>query len=355
MFAIIDNQSGFVKDYAGQVINSQYVVALMRRCIIIFVTMKVLVYGSGAVGLGLASCLLKSRAEVCLVARAETVAALRQSGLVRTGIFGRFAARSETFSAYESLSEIGDRTFDYILVCTKSFDSAIAAEDLSRHPGLFGEQTKIVLCQNGWGNAEKFVVHFPKQRVYSSRVITGFTRRRPNEVEITVHADAVHIGSLYGSEVAAVEPLAKAIAEGGIPCGTVADIEKDLWAKMLYNCALNPLGAILDVPYGALAENSLSRDLMNHIVEEVFRVMTAAGFHTHWQSAEGFLKVFYDRLVPDTARHKSSTLQDIAGGKKTEIDALTGAVMELAGMHRIPIPYNHTIYNLIRFIEPRYI
>ena len=184
-------------------------------------------------------------------------------------------------------------------------------------------------------------------------MITGFTRRRPNEVEITVHADAIHIGSLFGCELKCVEPVAKAIAEGGIPAVTVGDIEKDLWAKMLYNCALNPLGAILDVPYGALAENTYSRDLMNHIIKEIFAVMSAAGFHTHWKSADGFLKVFYDKLVPDTAKHKSSTLQDIAAGKKTEIDSLTGAVLALADRHSIDVPYNRAVYAIIKSVEAR--
>ena len=313
--------------------------------------MRVLIYGAGAVGLGLASCLLKSRAEVCIVARADTVSALKKEGLTRTGIFDSFNAEPKTFSAYKSLDEIQSKSFDFILVCTKSFDSAIAAEDLSRHQGIFGKDTKIVLCQNGWGNAEKFTVHFPKERVYSARVITGFTRHKPNEVEITVHADAVHIGSLFGYEITPVESIAKAIAEGGIPCVTVSDIEKDLWAKMLYNCALNPLGAILDVPYGALAENPNSRDLMNHITREVFVVMTAAGFGTHWGSADDFLKVFYDKLVPDTAGHKSSMLQDIKAGKKTEIDAMTGAVLALAEKYHIDAPFNRTIYAIVKFIE----
>jgi 2-dehydropantoate 2-reductase len=325
--------------------------------------MKVLIYGTGAVGLGLASCLLKSQAEVyptqrqrswvCLIGRADTVTALRQGGLFRTGIFGHFHAGPNELAAYESLGETGNETFDFILVCTKSFDSAIAAGDLSRHSGIFSPDTKIILCQNGWGNAEKFLVHFPKERVYSARVITGFTRHKPNEVEITVHADAIHIGSLFGCSLAAVEPIAKAIAAGGIECITVPDIEKDLWAKMLYNCALNPLGAILDVPYGALAGSRWSRDLMNRIVEEVFGVMLAAGFRTHWQSADDFLKVFYKKLVPDTAGHKSSTLQDIAAGRKTEIDALTGQVLLLADKYKIEVPSNHAIFSIIKFLENR--
>ena len=315
--------------------------------------MKCLIYGTGAVGLGLASCLLKSQAGVCLIARADTTTALQQGGLSRTGIFGEVNAKHDSFAAYERLDDIKNEKFDYILVCTKSFDSAAAAEDLSQHQGLFAQNTKIILCQNGWGNAEKFLAHFPKGRVYSARVITGFTRRKPNEVEITVHADAIHIGSLFGCSLDAVEPIAKAIAAGGIECITVDAIEKDLWAKMLYNCALNPLGAILGVPYGALAENKWSKNLMNRITEEVFRVMTAAGFRTHWQSADDFLKVFYDKLVPDTAGHKSSTLQSIATGRKTEIDALTGQVLLLAEKHKIDVPCNHAIFSIIKFLENR--
>jgi 2-dehydropantoate 2-reductase len=313
--------------------------------------MKVLIYGTGAVGLGLASCLLKSRADVGLIARAKTVTSLRQGGLLRTGIFGRFHAPPDSFSASERLDDIKKEKFDYILVCTKSFDSADAADDLFRHQGLFDKNTRIILCQNGWGNAEKFLAHFPKERIYSARVITGFTRHKPDEVEITVHADAIHIGSLFGCPLAAVEPVAKAIAAGGIECITVSDIEKDLWAKMLYNCALNPLGAILGVPYGKLAQNQWSRDLMNRIIYEVFGVMAAAGFATHWQSADDFLKVFYDKLVPDTAGHKSSTLQSIAAGRKTEIDALTGQVLLLADKYKIDVTCNRTIFAIIRFLE----
>jgi len=313
--------------------------------------MRVLVYGAGSVGLGLASCLLKASIKVCLVARANTVRALREVGLTRTGIFGFFHAQPGTFVSYELLVEIQDRPFDFILVCTKSYDSAVSAQDISKHKKLFGKNTKIILCQNGWGNAEIFVRYFEKSRICNARIITGFTRRKPNEVEITVHADAIHIGSLFGGVSSPVQPLCQAIAQGDIPCETTESIEKDLWAKMLYNCALNPLGAILDVPYGKLAKNKYSNTLMDAIIEEVFIVMSAAGYKTHWQSAAGFLKVFYDKLVPDTALHKSSTLQDILAGKKTEIEALTGAVIRLAEKHKINVPHNQAVYSIIKFIE----
>ena len=315
--------------------------------------MKALIYGGGAVGLGLASCLLKSKATVDIIARKDTVAALQKNGLIRTGIFGNYRAEPSAFGSYTSPGQIENKTYDYILVCTKSFDSRKAAKNLYEYQSLFGRNTKIVLFQNGWSNAEKFASFFDRQIVYTARVITGFQRQSPNEVVITVHADSIHIGSLFGADVSRVRELSELINSGDIPCRTTDRIDKDIWAKMLYNCALNPLGAILDVPYGKLAEREFTRSIMNGIVEEVFTVMNLACHETHWQSAKDFLEVFYAELVPDTAEHKSSTLQDIAAKKPTEIEALNGAVIKLAEKFEVDVPYNLIVYNIIKFIESK--
>ena len=109
--------------------------------------------------------------------------------------------------------------------------------------------------------------------------------------------------------------------------------------------------AILGVPYGDLAAAGSTRTLMDRTVAEVFAVMRAAGYRTHWEEPGQFLEIFYHRLVPDTARHESSMLQDLTAGKRTEIDALNGAVIRLAQEHGIAVPYNRAVYNLIRFLE----
>jgi 2-dehydropantoate 2-reductase len=313
--------------------------------------MRVLIFGGGSVGLGVGSCLVKAGTEVDIISREAAVSALRKNGLVRHGIFGDYYAGPEKFDSYRTLNEIRKEAYDFILVCVKSFDSFGAAKELSKHRSLFGEKTKIVLFQNGWGNVEAFLSFFEPERIYNARVITGFSRVKENEVEVTVHADSIHVGSLFGGDLSCIERLCELITKGDIPCEKTDNIEKDLWAKMLYNCALNPLGAILDVPYGVLAENEFTRTIMKGIVEEIFSVMAAAGYQTHWQKPEDFLEVFYEKLVPDTAEHKSSTLQDILAKKKTEIEALNGAVKKLAQEHQLKVPYNSAVYNMVKFIE----
>jgi 2-dehydropantoate 2-reductase len=313
--------------------------------------MRIFVYGAGAVGLGLASCLIKAGADVDIIARPNTVSALEKEGLTRTGIFGNFHAAATQFSSFCKLTEVGRKSYDFIMVCTKSFNSAYAAKDLSEHKRLLGKDGKIVHFQNGWGNAEKFLRYFRQDQIYSARVITGFTRQKANEVEITVHADAIHIGSLFGCDVSCVKELCRMITKGGIDCRVGESIEKDLWAKMLYNCLLNPVGAILAVPYGRLAQVNCTRKLMDALAQEVFEVMVKAGYSTYWDCVKDFLDVFYARLVPDTAEHKSSMLQDLTAGKRTEIDALNGEVLKLAKKYKVPAPYNQAIYELVKFME----
>ncbi|HPJ30300.1 MAG TPA: 2-dehydropantoate 2-reductase [Methanothrix sp.] len=337
--------------------------------------MKALIYGGGAVGLGVASCLILSGAEVEIIAREGTVSALRRDGLERIGIFGSVLLGPSEFGAHSSLDDLlregkgvgsgsgsvdgleyeydHDYGYDYVLVCTKSHGSEKSASDLAQHPEILGEGGKIVLFQNGWGNAEIFAGHFPKDQIYSARVITGFARPEKNVVEVTVHADSIHIGSLFGSDLAPMAPLAEAITRGGIPAEVFPEVGKDLWAKMLYNCALNPLGAIFGVPYGVLGENPSSRKIMEAVIEEIFSVMEATGHRTHWPTAEEYIAVFYEKLLPPTVRHESSTLQDIRAKKATEIEALTGAVVRLGQEAGVPTPVNWTLYKMVRFMEGR--
>ncbi len=184
-------------------------------------------------------------------------------------------------------------------------------------------------------------------------MITGFKRPEKNVVEVTVHADSIHIGSLFGSSLAPMAPLAELITRGGIPAEVVEDVGKDLWAKMLYNCALNPLGAIFNVPYGLLGEESYSREIMEAVIDEIFSVMEATGHKTHWSAPGEYTAVFYERLLPPTEKHESSTLQDIRAKKPTEIEALSGAVVLLGEEAGVPTPVNWTLYKMVRFMEGR--
>jgi 2-dehydropantoate 2-reductase len=174
-------------------------------------------------------------------------------------------------------------------------------------------------------------------------------------VEVTVHAQPVALGSLHHTGCPELIPLRDGIRKGGLTCELTDAIGKDLWAKMLFNCSLNPLGAIFNVPYGELKESPHTRAIMSEIVREIFAVIHASGFESYWNSPGEYYDFLLDTLIPRTALHESSTLQDIRLKKKTEIDALTGAIVALGKAHGIPVPVNSMLYEMIRFMENRYL
>jgi 2-dehydropantoate 2-reductase len=319
--------------------------------------MRVLVYGAGAVGLGLGSFVLAAGERVTFVARAATADALRRAGLVRDGRFGAHRAAPASFDVVETLAAIdaaaGGGAFDFVLAPVKSFDSAAAAADLAAHAEALGEHARIVVCQNGWGTADAFAAALGRERVYGARVITGFVRPEPHHVAITAHAEPVAVGSLFGAPPAAAEPLCAALRAGGLPAETTPRLADLLWEKLLYNGCLNPLSAICGVSYGALGETPETRAVMRDVAHEIFAVMGAAGYRTRYADADAFLKALYEVLLPPTAAHESSMLQDLRAGRRTEIDALNGAVVRLAEAHGRDAPTNRTLCELVRFLEVR--
>src|SRR5207237_822351 len=107
-------------------------------------------------------------------------------------------------------------------------------------------------------------------------------------------------------------------------------------------------GALLGVPYGDLPVDRDTRMIMDAVIEEAFAVARAEGVELAWPDASGYRAVFYGRLVPSTAAHRSSMLQDIERGRPTEIDAINGQVAARGAAHGVPTPVNATLARLIR-------
>ena len=141
------------------------------------------------------------------------------------------------------------------------------------------------------------------------------------------------------------------INNSGIPASTTECVEQYLLAKLLYNCALNPLGALLGVCYGKLTENKYTVDIMNNIIDEIFNVIEKLGYKTLWDDASSYREEFYLKLVPDTYNHTSSMLQDFNRKQHTEIDSLTGKIIQLADIAGVDVKTNKVIYDLIKTRE----
>ncbi|WP_407380967.1 ketopantoate reductase family protein [Methanobrevibacter sp.] len=316
--------------------------------------MKILIIGSGSVGIGLGTSLLSQNADVSFLASKNTACEMKSKGIKRVGLFTHYSFTPEEFKVYESYSEIPDSEFDFILVASKTTANENIAEMLDSYRNILKDDFTILICQNGFGNDEAYLRYFRTDEVYCARIITGFTRPERNMSEVTVYTEPILLGSLQNEDISHLQVIADMITASGISCELTEELDKYLWAKMLYNCTLNPLGAILDVTYGKLTENEYSTELMNRIIDEIFNVINASPYTTLWVSADDYRKVFYKKLVPDTYNHYSSTHQDIKREIKTEIDTLNGKVIELGEKYGVDVSTNRIIYNLIKAIESEF-
>ncbi len=302
--------------------------------------MRFLIVGVGAIGSVYLAFLTKAGHEAAgLVKKGKKKERIRVEG-----IWGEFEQEVKTVESVEDLSF----TPDVVIISVKAYDTQKALESVKK---VVGDNTLLMMAQNGYGNYEKAVELYGEGKVILARVIFGAKLLSPERVRVTVSADDVVIGDPSGRiGEDFLRKLARTFTEAGIPTRYEREVYKYLWAKIIYNSALNPLGALLGVNYGTLASNPHTRKLMDTVIEEIFEVLKKAGIETFWSNAEEYKKHFYEKLIPPTAEHFPSMLEDIKKGK-TEIDALNGAIVELGRKYGVSAPVNYTITELVKARE----
>lgn len=310
--------------------------------------MNILLIGAGGVGIELATSLASQGADIGIYARGETARAIRENGIRRIGKFTHYEITG--IPVFETYEEIPKNHFDYIFIASKTTANEDISKNLSNHKDILKDTSKIIIFQNGFGNDEPYLRHFTTEQVFCARVVTGASRPERHISEVNIQTDIL-IGSLQGENAECLSEIADLISKSDISCEITSEIDKYLWAKMLYNCALNPLGAILDKTYGQLTENPYTLEIMDGIIDEIFDVINASPYETLWQSSEEYKDLFYSKLIPDTYNHYSSTHQDIQRRIPTEIDSMNGKVIQLGEANNINVSTNKLIYNLIKAIE----
>ena len=311
--------------------------------------MRILVFGAGAVGSAFGGFLSRFH-DVTLLGRPRHLRKIKKHRLLVEGIWGRHRFQNLKLATSARVLFRSQPHFDLILVTVKSFDTGFVARFLR---GKIPPQTLVLSLQNGVTNIDSLHQFLPKGQVLAGRVIFG-VEIEPGKIRITVSAEQTRLGETSVKKLTTrVETLAEEFSRAGIPCEAVGDVEKYLWAKLAYNSALNPLASLLKVHYGELAEHSSTRFLMEELIREVYRVASKNKLNLDPPTADAFIRLFYAKLVPRTYDHYPSMLSDLNRGKRTEIDALNGAVVKFGRRFRTPTPYNELMTELIYSREAR--
>ena len=291
--------------------------------------MEIIVLGAGAIG-SLYGARLTPANEVTLIARPEHVAAINSHGLRIEGLESQIVR----VRAATAVEEIGPNAL--VLITTKVPDSRAALEPLAP---LVRDDTTILSLQNGLGS-EQIVRDALGHR---GVVLRGFTQfgaifKRPGVIEFLAR------GYTVIEEHERSTGLAGVLTAAGLDCRVSSDIRRDVWYKLIVNCVVNPITAILGCEVGAIANPGLD-PLKRLVIDECLAVAAAEGIS---------FDLDFNREISDFFRpshNVASMLQDLRRGHATEIEFLNGAVASLGEHLKIACPVNAALTAIIREME----
>ncbi len=302
-------------------------------------TIRVAVLGAGAVGCFFGGMLARAGHRVVLIGRQAHVEVFRKSGLHFEGL--KFNEHVRVEASTDAQAVRGARL---VLFCVKSTDTESAAAQIAPH---LDAGALVVNLQNGVDNTERIQARMP-QPVIPAVVYVATEMAGPGYLKHHGRGDLV-IGSLNKNSLNEWNERIKAWFEAaGVPVVISENVAGELWAKLVVNCAYNALSAITQLPYGKMIQGPGIRDTMRDVVEETLAVAEAAGV----RMAPDMLAKTY-KIAEAMPAQYSSTAQDLARGKPTEIDHLNGYVVRRGEALGVPTPANRALHALVKLIESK--
>jgi 2-dehydropantoate 2-reductase len=234
---------------------------------------------------------------------------------------------------------------DLVLVCVKA---TATQEAMTQGLGLVGPSTVVLTLQNGLGNIEKLCRVLNPKQVMAGVNSYASSVKGPGEVILAARGEAV-FGELDGHETGRLKNIKETFERASLSVNLTSNVKNRIWTKLISNIAINALAAILDVKNGELLNHPESEVLMIEAINEAVAVAKAEGV-----TLETDDPVAYSKKVCHNSRENiCSMLQDVRAKKKTEIDVINGAIVELATKYHIPTPINLVLTNLIKVIEQK--
>ncbi|GJD33423.1 ketopantoate reductase family protein [Methylobacterium aerolatum] len=290
---------------------------------------RVAVMGAGAVGCYYGAVLAKAGHAVTLVGRPALVEAVGADGLILETAAGREAIRLGAVAGPEGVAGA-----DLVLVCVKSGDTEAAGQSMIPHlaPGA-----SVLSLQNGVDNGERLAAVIGRP-VVPVAVYVATEMAGPGHVRHHGRGDLI-VGT--GGEDAA-----EVLIAAGVPVTVSERVRDALWTKLTVNCAWNALSALSGRPYGRLFAGEGIEVVLADAVAECQAVAAASGVRL----PEDILTQV--RAIAQTmAEQRSSTAQDLARGKRTEIDHLNGYVVREGERLGVPTPVNRVLHALVKLVE----
>ena len=296
--------------------------------------MRIIIYGAGAVGGYYGARLAQAGEDVVFVARGRQLEALRSGGLRVESIAGDVAL--ERVTATDDPASLG-RT-DAALITTKTWQVEAAGRAL--RPAV-GPGTVVVPLQNGVESATQLERSLPAEAVAGglTRILCELVE--PGLIRHTGIDPVIVMGERDGRRTGCCDRLAEALERApGVSVAVSGDIEAELWHKLLLMAPVSGVCAVARMPLGTVRSIPPARELLRRAMEETAAVAAARGIRLPDGAIEGALS-FFDGLPPGSI---PSMHRDIANGRPSELEQLSGAVVRLGRECGVATPVHQFMY-----------
>jgi 2-dehydropantoate 2-reductase len=294
--------------------------------------LKISVIGAGALGTFYCALLSASGRDVTLVCRERDVETLRK-GVRVTGLLEK--------SAHPGIAAISPVS-DLVFVTVKTFDIPSAVQGIPLKP-----DTLVVVVHNGLGGDEAAAALLGPGHVAAGVSYSGVTFLEPGVVKLAGFNEIV-LGSIEPAVGERLGIAVEALEKAGLKSCITNDIRGAQWEKLYANIGINAITAVTGLKNGDLLKVPELKNLVAEAVAEAAKVSRALGIHPTADPVESTFTV-----IRETAGNRSSMLQDVMKGKRTEIDAMNGMICGLGKRLGIPTPYNDTLTALVKGMERR--
>jgi 2-dehydropantoate 2-reductase len=298
--------------------------------------MRVAVIGAGGIGGLYGGVLARAGHEVRFLARGEHLQAIRQRGLeVRSADFGNFVVRGTASDRPEDLGQA-----DLVLFAVKTYDLEQAAPAAKQ---VLAPHASLLTFQNGLDGPDQLAALVDDEHVQIGTTGLETTILEPGVIGHLSPGHYVFVGALHGPPTPAVERVVDTLRGAGINTSSVADGHRALWEKAWLLIPMATVTAVCRAPIGQIRDLPETRALIETLLDEVTAVARAYGYDL----AEARERA-HGIIVNAPPAMKASMARDFERGGRTELEAITGALVRMAEVKGVEVPASRTSYAILK-------
>ena len=299
--------------------------------------MKILIYGTGAVGGYFGARLAEAGNDVTFIARGKHLEAIQKNGLQIKSIDGDFTVNPA--KATDTIQALNP-DFDLIILGVKSWQVLDTAKTIKP---ILKESTLVLPLQNGVNNVDKLLSVIDKKHI-----IAGFCKiyakiEGYGIINHFFYPPEISFGEIDNKKTNRILELQSIFEKAKFKTVIPEDIISDIWKKFMFICAVSGLGALTRVSIGAMVKNEETLNLLKKTVEEIYAIALA----NKVSLPEGMDKMMMGFIINQPYDSTASTQRDIMEGRPSELENFNGYIVKQGNKHGIETPVNEFVYNCL--------